>query len=106
MKLNRKRSRLQSGHDIEPLDGVANLMDVMCVFSCGLLVALVMSMNMQDTLFKKNPSQTSAKSPVELEQGQALSEVPEIKDGDGSGMSEMGTVYRDPKTGKLIMVVD
>lgn len=104
MRLNRRRGRLQSTNDLNPLEGVANLMDVMCVFSCGLLVALVMAMNLQDTLFKKTDA--PAKNQVEVQQGQELKQVPDIKNGSGSGMSEMGTVYQDPATGKLIMVIE
>lgn len=104
MKLNRKRNRLQVINDTDPLEGVANLMDVMCVFSCGLLVALVMAMNLQDTLFKKTES--PSQSQVEVEQGKELTQMPEIENGDGSGMSQMGTVYKDPQTGKMIMIIE
>lgn len=81
----------------DPLSGMANLIDVMLVFVAGLLVALVLSWNLEDQLIKKV---------VEVEQGEELRELPLIqeKGGGGDGFSEMGKVYRDPKTGQLILI--
>ena len=40
----------------------------------------------------------------EVEQGQQLNDTPDISESSGQGYTEMGTVYKDPKTGKMIMV--
>ncbi|MEA4988107.1 MAG: DUF2149 domain-containing protein [Anaerovorax sp.] len=88
-----RRSRL-SEEEVDPIAGLANLVDVMLVFSCGLLVALVMTWNLQDILFQK----------VDVEKGQQLVEVPKIEQSGGEGYSEMGKVYEDPETGKLILI--
>ena len=80
--------------EVDPMSGLANLVDVMLVFCCGLLVALVMTWHLQDILFKK----------VDVEKGRQLKDVPKIEAGGGEGYSEMGTVYQDPKTGKLILI--
>jgi len=80
--------------EVDPMSGLANLVDVMLVFCCGLLVALVMTWNLQDILFKK----------IDVEKGRELHKTPKIEQSGGSGYSEMGKVYQDPETGKLILI--
>jgi hypothetical protein len=41
---------------------------------------------------------------VELQQGKVLNSTPETQSGKGSGYVQVGTVYKDPKTNKMIMV--
>lgn len=91
-----KRSRRQRlcEEEVDPMNGLTNLVDVMLVFCCGLLVALVMSWNLQDILFQK----------IDVEKGRELQETPIIEQKGGSGYSEMGKVYQDPETGKLILI--
>lgn len=88
--------------EINPLDGVANLADVMLVFACGLMLALITYWNVDVAGIVGNSTN--------VEQGQ---EVTEMEGLDGSGQNpvddderyeEYGTVYRDPETGKLYMV--
>jgi hypothetical protein len=40
----------------------------------------------------------------QLDQGQELNETPDLSKSSGDGFTEMGKVYRDSDTGKLIMV--
>lgn len=104
-----KRSRLRED-EADPLGGVANLLDIMLVFACGLMVALVLSWNLHNIIFAKVNSQEkqrlmqSIQKVIDVEQGKELMEIPQIEKGGGSGYQEMGTVYRDAKTGKLIMI--
>lgn len=92
--------------------GLANMLDVMLVFCCGLLIALVLSWNLQSVLFARvSPEEKqrlleAIQRVIEVEQAQELYEIPDIEQGGGggSGFQEMGTVYRDPETGKLIMI--
>jgi len=98
----RKRGRkLQSEEDFNPLSSLANLADVMFVFSVGLLVALV-------SVYNVSPTSGSAGKPkqasVDVKQGKELESLPQVDSRTGSGFEEMGTVFKDPKTGKLIMV--
>ncbi|MCL5057702.1 MAG: DUF2149 domain-containing protein [Actinobacteria bacterium] len=109
--LSRKsRRRRLSSEEINPMDGVRNLIDVMLVFAVGLLVSLVLSWNMQNIIFARvNPQEKqrllqSIQKTINVEQGKELEEVPQLDKGGGSGYREMGTVYRDAKTGKLIMI--
>jgi hypothetical protein len=81
--------------DADPLTGMANLADVMLVFACGLITALVVGQ------LKEAPAPGGG---VKVEQGR---EVPDLPHGEGGGMAgyeSVGTVYRDSKTGKLVMV--
>ncbi len=96
--------------ETDPLSGMANLMDVMMVFCCGLMVALVVSWNLQSVIFKeKTPEerqrmQQRLQQIMEVDKGRELKEVPDFEEGSGEGFNEMGTVFQDPKTGKLILI--
>jgi hypothetical protein len=81
----------------DPQASLVNLVDIMLVFICGLIVALVSA----------QPQFTSATAGQQaVEQGRELAEMPEGMRGQsaGAGMEPVGQVYRDPKTGKLILV--
>lgn len=88
-----------AGEDINPMDGVANLADVMLVFACGLMLALI-------TYWNVDVASTTV-STVDTAPGVELTE--EIFDADSSqeqhpdleGLEQYGMLYRDPVTGKL-----
>ncbi len=98
------RSRLLQGgrfqqEDTDPLSGFANIMDVMLVFALGLLIALITQS--QELRQHFNLEQ------VEVSAGKELVELPDSLQGQGAsdqGMESVGTVYRDAKTGKLILI--
>jgi hypothetical protein len=81
--------------DTDPLTGMANLVDVMLVFACGLVSALVLG--------QAGPK-SQRDGGTQIEQGRELPEVPQGAEGGMSGYESVGKVYRDPKTGKLVMV--
>lgn len=89
----RKKKPRSSEEEYNPLSSLANLADVMFVFSVGLIVALISSLS----------APVHVKS-VDVTRGKAINEVPQIESGAGTGFQEMGTVYRDPETGKLILI--
>lgn len=94
---NWTRSRFDS-QDEEPLGPLANLVDIMLVFACGLIAAIVASQGGLNEGFKQQG--------VSVEKG---SEIPEMPNGigkSGSGFESVGKVYRDNKTGKLILIDD
>lgn len=99
------KSRFSSEHfskeDDEPLGPLANLVDIILVFACGLIAALVaLSPNLQDH-FKVS------KETKVISQGKELVDIPrDIKDKmDGTnGYKSLGQVYKDPKSGKLILI--
>lgn len=86
----------------DPQTALVNLVDIMLVFICGLIVALVSA---QREMAIESTSSANASSKV-VEQGRELSELPEGLRGSeaGAGMEPVGQVYKDPKTGKLILV--
>ncbi len=90
--------------------GTANLVDAMLVLAVGFLIFVVMSWNMQSIVFsdmsqdEKNDMMEKMQSATNLEQGQELNETPNVTQSSGQGYTEMGKVYKDPSTGKLIMV--
>ena len=91
----------------DPMAGTANLVDAMLVIAVGLLVFLVISWNMQSVVFQDN-SQNQAvqdsQQTTEVSEGQVLNDTPDTSNASGQGYLEMGKVYKDPSTGKLIMV--
>ena len=100
--LSRSRLRRGSGlgaeEEVTPISGVANLADAMLVFSCGLLVSLASYWNLD------LGSATQVMKHSEVTQvGQVQKMVDDVKSG-GSLYRELGTVYQDPKTGKLYML--
>ncbi len=102
------RKRFSEGEE-DPMAGTSNLVDAMLVIAVGLLIFVVISWNMQSVVFQdnQNPQQAiNENSPdvTEVAEGQELNETPDTSDSSGQGYMEMGKVYKDPSTGKLIMV--
>jgi hypothetical protein len=99
------KSRFSNEHfskeDDEPLGPLANLVDIILVFACGLIAALVaLSPNLQEHF-------NVQKETTVISQGKEMIDVPKnIKEKmDGtSGYESLGQVYKDPKTGKLILI--
>ena len=80
----------------------------MLVIAVGLLIFVVINMNMQSVVFQDTSSQDQAiqdaQNVTEVSEGQVLNETPDTSESSGQGYMEMGKVYKDPSTGKLIMV--
>lgn len=87
--------------DSDPLAGFANIMDVMLVFALGLMIALISQHPELQQHFKLDES-------IDIRQGRELAEPSEsmrsVLQGDTDGMKSLGQVYRDPETGKLILI--
>ncbi len=91
----RRRSRLHRD-DVNPLDTVVNLVDVMLIFACGLMVALIMHWNVDLTK-------------VDVITEENLVEVKDLEKAiEGGTVAEnydsMGMVVQDPKTGKMYLL--
>ena len=107
-KKQRRRSRRV---EEDPMAGTSNLVDAMLVIAVGFLVFVIISWNMQAIVFnedmtpqEKQQVMQTIKSVSEVNQGQELNETPDTSNSSGQGYTEMGKVYKDPSTGKLIMV--
>lgn len=101
MKLSRSRGRLRVQHkqeDFSPMEGVGNMADAMLVFACGLIVALILSWNVDVTEqgIQKDPE---VKYEVQGMEDGASDEVEADK-----ALEELGTVYKDPATGKYYVI--
>ncbi len=105
MKVVGTRGRLRVSRkpeDFSPMEGVGNMADAMLVFACGLILALILSWNV-------NVSETG-----EISKGGANATY-EINGMDGTvtqeidantNLQEMGTVYMDPETGKYYVMAE
>lgn len=109
MVREKNKKRFAEGEE-DPMAGTTNLVDAMLVIAVGFLIFVVISWNMQSVIFQdtsQDQSQAVQKSPTnvtEVTEGQQLNETPESSESSGQGYMEMGKVYKDPSTGKLIMV--
>ena len=86
--------------DSDPMASTSNLVDAMLVFACGLMLSLIVRYNVD------------LASVQDVDITQDLSEVENIDtmaqdlQSGGAGYTELGTVYQDPATGKMYMVVE
>lgn len=109
--IRRRKGKFLNQGEEDPMAGTSNLVDAMLVIAVGLLVFLVISWNMQNIVFNENMDEQQkqkVKNAInevsQLDQGEELNDTPDISKSSGSGYTEMGKVYRDSETGKLIMV--
>lgn len=53
---------------------------------------------------EKQKTMEAMKQVSEVNQGEELDDTPDTSNSSGQGYTEMGKVYKDPSTGKLILV--
>lgn len=110
MVRRKQRRRRASDDDIDPMAGTTNLVDAMLVLALGFLIFVVISWNMQSVIFsdmsqdQKQAVMESMKQVSEVTQGQELNDTPDTSQSSGQGFTELGKVYKDSSSGKLIMV--
>ena len=103
----RKRSRRRSRRvEEDPMAGTSNNVDAMLVIADGFFVFVFISWYMQAMI---DPSQNiqeqmQQQKTTQVDQGQQLNDTQDTSNSSGQGYTEMGKVYKDPATGKLIMV--
>jgi len=104
MKKYKRKGLLKAGEaveDVNPIEGVANLADVMLVFACGLMLALITYWNVDVASVTEQPPEqtkqelTETVSDLDNEDGEA---------GDSDSLQEYGTVYIDKETGALYII--
>ena len=91
--------RLRSKDDADPMASVANIADIMLVFACGLMMALVTVWNIDFTPLSELQDK-------QLEAIDTPEDMPEDMSDAGNAYVEKGMVYQDPKTGKYYMVTE
>ena len=77
-----------------PMESIANIVDVMLVFACGLLLALVTVWNVDIGLDRPDNNNMYEVSDV-VEDSQSVAK---------DHLQEAGKVYRDPATGNLYFI--
>ena len=101
------RSSQFDSQEQEPLGPLANLIDIMLVFACGLIAALVaVSPDLEQHFQMKKVDNKAMIQPIDSV-GKEMTSPPEIlqnKLQSEEGYQAMGQVYRDPETGKLILI--
>ena len=85
--------------EVDPMSSLGNIGDIMLVFACGLMVALVVAWNVDLGKF------TQVQMDQEIEQND-IEQITEQLYGEGNAFVEKGTVYQDPVTGKYYLVED
>ena len=94
-------------HDEDPLGPLANLVDIILVFACGLIAALVaFSPELQQHF---DQSRKAIRPQQNISVSRELPELPPSLDRGsqpGDGYEPVGQVYRDPQSGKLILIGD
>lgn len=83
--------------DADPRIGLVNLADVMLVFACGLMLALVSRWGVNLSTVEEMDSSNMQ----EIEDVQSM--IDEMQSG-GGGYDERGRVYQDPETGTLYLL--
>ena len=103
MRLNKGKSLRKEyrDDDFSPMEGVGNMADAMLVFACGILLALIISWNVD--ISERGEINTQAGTKYEVE---GIGEEAEEEIDPAEGLEEMGTVYRDPETGKYYVIED
>ena len=89
--------------DEEPLGPLANLLDLMLVFACGLIAALISMSNNVNAHFESTSDKPQQTQQI-VEKGRELPQLPSQGESGGNGYESVGEVYRDPETGKLILI--
>ncbi|HAM16699.1 MAG TPA: hypothetical protein DCP91_12755 [Eggerthellaceae bacterium] len=89
--------KAKPAEEVDPMSSMSNIGDVMLVFACGLMVALVVAWNVDLAQFQEiDTSKELAKDDVER--------LTEQLYGEGNAFEEKGKVYQDPTTGKYYLV--
>lgn len=83
--------------EVDPMSSMSNVGDIMLVFACGLMVALVMAWNVDLGKVKQ----------IEMNKEVNQDDIEHITEqlyGEGNAFVDKGKVYQDPTTGKYYLV--
>ena len=83
--------------EVDPMSSMGNIGDIMLVFACGLMVALVVAWNVDLAEFTQI-------EPTQELQSNDIEQITEQLYGEGNAFVEKGKVYQDPTTGKFYLV--
>lgn len=83
--------------DVDPMSSLGNIGDIMLVFACGLMTALVLAWNVDLGRF----AQVDVGASEAIDEPEAMEQVMQ---GGGSTYIEKGMVYQDAATGQYYLV--
>ncbi len=96
----RKKRRISESADDDPMGGLSNLSDAMLVLALGFLIFAILSLSANPDMITQSQATQDVSTADNFTQN--------YSDAGGglenSGYSEVGKVYEDPTTGKLVMV--
>ena len=105
MKVVGTRGRLRvvrTPENFSPMEGVGNMADAMLVFACGILLALILSWNVNvSETGEISKSGSNATYEIDGLDGAVTQEIDA-----NTQLQEMGTVYIDPETGKYYVMAE
>ncbi len=94
--MKRRKKILSSDEEIDPMIYAVNMIDCMLVLAVGFLIFTIIFMN-------SSPQEVT--KTVDLKVGKEVNMTSENSSSSSSnGLTQLGTVYKDPKTGKTIMI--
>ena len=99
---NLRSSRLldrKSYSEDDPMSSMGNLMDVMLVFACGIMIALIAHYNVELT------TDTPDLGEAEKIEGEISEQEADVASDEASYV-DMGRVFQDAETGELYIVKD
>ena len=102
--LKRRKKLLSNDEEIDPMVYAVNMVDCMLVLAVGFLIFTLISMHGAISPDMSSQEKAVMKQTVDMSMGQELNTTPETSSSSQNGLTALGTVYKDPQTGKLIMV--
>ena len=100
----RKRKRF-SDDDEDPMTGISNLSDAMLVLALGFLIFAIMALQVNPDMMAKTHESQAKQATSQVSTGEDFTSNASAGSSlEQSGYAEVGKVYRDPDTGKLVMV--
>jgi len=108
MKNRLNRRSAQSDDTANPMDGVANLADVMIVLAVGIMLALIINWNVDvgATAYIDPSAQTAPNNALALEDGNMEEVTDTGEEVNSDEMEKLGSVYYDEASGKYYIIVD
>ena len=88
-----------------PMDGLANLADVMLVLAVGIMLALIINWNVDisTTSSQTTQQQVDTQDALEFTDDQ-IEQASDSDDPDQQNLTQLGAVYYDKETGKYYIV--
>lgn len=108
--LKRRKRFVSTSEDIDPMIYAVNMVDCMLVLAVGFLIFSIMSMNLQSVIFSDlSPNERMEvseliKQTILIKLGKEINNTDLSKSDSGKGYQQLGTVYQDPETGKMVLI--